>query len=383
WFALNHVQLRGDSRQPSVGDADAGALPARQMLVVRARQRMRCQRAIFIWADADEPWVWALESTAGGIAEHRFQPDGLDDLVAPTLAGRAFLFSMPLHRQLWRSAEGHLGTSQEAAALAQPMATRLTLNQGLAVPVLADQGDGMLVLDGIAGLCADDLAFAQGMAEELAIQLNRQALLELTAAAASDRIRLALARDIHDSVLQLLAALGFRLAALQRGIPAGTNQQRQLAELADQLTGSQQELRDYVQNLRDQPGTRAARPELAALTDTLARQWDLACTLDPDMPELELPASLIGEIRQLVREMVANAARHGQARQISVALHRNTGALQLAVRDDGIGFATMADGSIQQPWSLKERVQDLGGTLTVDSGPGGSAIIIALKDRRY
>lgn len=383
WFALNHVQLRGESRQQLPGDVDAGAMPARQALVVRARQRIRCGRAMFIWADADEPWVWALESTAGGIAEHRFQPDGLDDPVAPVLAGRAFLFNLPMQRQLWRSADGQLGTSLEQAAIAGPLVGRLALAEGLAVPVLADQGEGLLVLDGIAGMCADDLVFAQAMAQELAVQLNRQALLELTAAAASDRIRLALARDIHDSVLQLLAALGFRLAALQRGLPAGADQHRQLSELADQLTGSQQELRDYVQNLRDQPGTRAARPELVALTETLAKQWGIACTLHPDTPDLELPASLIGEIRQLVREMVANAARHGQARQIDVALHLNAGTLQLAVRDNGTGFATLADGSIQQPWSLKERVQDLGGTLTVDSGPGGSVIIIALKNRRY
>lgn len=82
------------------------------------------------------------------------------------------------------------------------------------------------------------------------------------------------------------------------------------------------------------------------------------------------------EISQLVREAIANAAKHGEAREVAIFAAVADRNLSLTFRDNGRGFGGKAKASA--PRSLSERVRELGGSVSVDSTPGGATITLRL-----
>jgi signal transduction histidine kinase len=71
-----------------------------------------------------------------------------------------------------------------------------------------------------------------------------------------------------------------------------------------------------------------------------------------------------------------NAVKHARGDRIAVRLGRSgTDVVELTVRDDGVGGATLrSDGGLQ---GLRDRVTALGGNLGIDSPPGGGTTIVA------
>jgi signal transduction histidine kinase len=90
----------------------------------------------------------------------------------------------------------------------------------------------------------------------------------------------------------------------------------------------------------------------------------LDVTADTRLPEpIEVAAYFV------VSEALANAAKHAQASRIDVSLGRRNGSLLLSIRDDGVGGADPTRGSGLE--GLGDRVAALGGTIDIESTPGG------------
>jgi signal transduction histidine kinase len=82
-------------------------------------------------------------------------------------------------------------------------------------------------------------------------------------------------------------------------------------------------------------------------------------------------------MQQLLREAVANAVRHGGASRIDIGVGVAEDRLRIEVKDNGIGFGPK-NGSPVEPWSLKERVDRAHGSLSLQSEPGCTNILITL-----
>ena len=108
---------------------------------------------------------------------------------------------------------------------------------------------------------------------------------------------------------------------------------------------------------------------------TLARRSAVPVRLDIGidgrLPEqVELAADCVAEA-------LTNAAKHPHATVVTVTVRADAGSLRLAVRDDGDGGATLSRGSGLT--GLTDRVEALGGRLSLDSPPGaGTLVTIAL-----
>jgi signal transduction histidine kinase len=76
----------------------------------------------------------------------------------------------------------------------------------------------------------------------------------------------------------------------------------------------------------------------------------------------------------VVSEALANAAKHAQASRIDVSLGRRNGNLLLLIRDDGVGGADPTRGSGLV--GLGDRVEALGGTIEIESAPGGGTSLV-------
>jgi signal transduction histidine kinase len=143
------------------------------------------------------------------------------------------------------------------------------------------------------------------------------------------------------------------------------------------LVEEQGEIRGFVMALRRERELELteAVAEIRALAERLSQQWSVECRVAARDDQAKVPIRLQLDIQQLVREAVANAVRHGQAKRIDIGLAVDRSHLQLSVADNGSGFAKPA---ASQPWSLKERVERASGSLRLESAPGLTRILIDL-----
>ncbi|MGH3980746.1 MAG: MacS family sensor histidine kinase [Pseudonocardiaceae bacterium] len=201
------------------------------------------------------------------------------------------------------------------------------------------------------------LGLAAVTARRSAEQLRRAARAE---AATAERERLA--RAIHDSVLQLLARV--RTLGGQFGGEA--------AELA-RLAGEQEiALRTLVSAAPPDSAT-TGEEDLGSAVGLLAGPWvDVSVPATP----VPLPAGDVAELIGVTTEALSNTARHAGPQARSWVLLEDLGdEIVLSVRDDGAGIpeaqldGAEADGRMGVARSIRGRVADLGGTLSLDTGP--------------
>ncbi|MEX0657497.1 MAG: ATP-binding protein, partial [Egibacteraceae bacterium] len=191
--------------------------------------------------------------------------------------------------------------------------------------------------------------------------------------------RQSLARQIHDSALQILALIhkrGRELAGQER--VSG----RQVAELADMAGRQEAELRALV--LRPTERSASGTASLRDALERTARGIDGVPVTVNAIGALILPAALVSEVAAAVGEALRNAARHAGAHRVVVFAEQADGRLALSVRDDGCGFtydeAELAEqGKAGMLRSMKGRIVDLGGTMDVETAPGrGTEVTFAI-----
>lgn len=200
----------------------------------------------------------------------------------------------------------------------------------------------------------------------------RRAVAEEAAAAERER----LARAVHDGVLQVLAHVGRRGAELGGAA----------AELGA-LAGEQEvALRTLLTSGNAQVDAEGRR-DLAATLRALASG---RVTVSAPAHPIELPAATVGELDAVVRAALANVERHvGADAPAWVLVEELDGAIEISVRDDGPGIpagrlAEAAEqGRLGVARSMRGRVEELGGTLGLDTGPGrGTEWIIRVPTAR-
>ncbi len=81
---------------------------------------------------------------------------------------------------------------------------------------------------------------------------------------------------------------------------------------------------------------------------------------------------------RLAQEALANVAKHAEAKQVAITLVRTDGAVTMSVADNGRGFdPESAAGKGLGLRSMRERIEALGGELSVESAPGSGTRLVA------
>jgi PAS domain S-box-containing protein len=190
-----------------------------------------------------------------------------------------------------------------------------------------------------------------------------------------------IARELHDDLGQLLAALRMDLALLQQQ-ETGPDSARLIRVMEQNLLTAITSLRRIATNLRprslDEGGLFFA---LQGLRDDFVERYGIACTLYADEAELRLDDAASTAIFRIVQEALTNIARHAGAANVTITLYRINGELLLTVRDDGRGIAA---GDMEKAQSLglvgmRERVWAMDGHITISADePPGTRIDIVL-----
>jgi signal transduction histidine kinase len=191
---------------------------------------------------------------------------------------------------------------------------------------------------------------------------------------AGDQARRRIERDLHDGTQQRLVSLVLDVRAAEASVAPEQPQLRaQVARVADGLAGALEELRELSRGIH--PAI-LSEGGLGPALKALARRSAVPVELDLDVRG-RLPEPVEVAAYFAVSEALANAAKHAQASLAQVEARARDGVLELSVRDDGVGGATPGGGSGLV--GLADRVEALGGTLTVHSPAGqGTSIQIDL-----
>jgi signal transduction histidine kinase len=205
-------------------------------------------------------------------------------------------------------------------------------------------------------------------------QDERESLLH-RAIEASDVERRRIARDLHDGVVQDLAAVSYSLSAAAEGAP--TPFDTKLREAAAETRRGIRQLRTLLVEIYPPELHRAGLA--AALADllTAAESRGLETRLEVD-PELELGREAEALFFRVAQEALRNVIKHAGATHVGVEVARANGRTHLLVEDDGRGFDAERDGDGHFGLRiLADLVRDSGGQLEIDSTPGtGSRVFV-------
>lgn len=278
---------------------------------------------------------------------------------------------------LWMPERG--GFVDEAGAATPSPAERR--GRGVVEVALDGRRVGAIVYD--SGLVPDPAPVAAA-GRVLAIALERERLdAELGASrealrdsrarivVAGDRERRRVERNLHDGAQQRLTGLALilRLAA---GRADGDPELRALLDEAGQ------ELADALAELRELG--RGLHPAilsdvgLSGALESLAERSAVPVRLEA-CPDGRLPEEVEVAAYYVVSEALANAAKHSGASRVTVAVARGDGRLRVRVDDDGRGGAAATPGSGLE--GLRDRVEAVGGRLSLASPPGGGTVLEA------
>lgn len=190
-----------------------------------------------------------------------------------------------------------------------------------------------------------------------------------------DRSRIG--RELHDSVLQALYAIGMSLERPSRSRRAGLHSH-------DEVTGRLHTLIQDIRNMILRVESDCVDPfnlasELQVLAQTVKRVSEVHVRVEVDQAAEEI---LTGEeARELVtiaREALSNCVCHARATWIVISLQRHGSRVQLRIRDNGLGFDINRGPAKGIGFAcMKDRVQKIGGRLEVQSTVGRGTSIIA------
>jgi signal transduction histidine kinase len=183
-----------------------------------------------------------------------------------------------------------------------------------------------------------------------------------------------LARELHDDVTPRLARLAIQAAALPAPPPgAGPGMQQELASLSEDVHAFSYRLHPAM--LDDLGLVDALRAEC----DRTGRGQDLRVSFTAHEVPDRLPGELALCLFRIAQEALRNIIRHARAAVVLVELARGDGGLRLTVADDGAGFDVVVrrDRHGLGHASMRERVRQAGGNLSISSAPGAGTTIVA------
>ena len=218
------------------------------------------------------------------------------------------------------------------------------------------------------------LEFVELLATAIANAQSRSDLLASRArvVAAADESRRRIERDLHDGAQQQLVALGLKLRTAQTAIaPCQERLKEHVAGTIQGLTGVMENLREISRGLT--PGI-LTKSGLHPALKSLARRSPVPVRLSVGACRC-LPEPIQVAIYYTVSEALTNVAKYAHASVVDVRLTVQDPTVRLVIHDDGVGGARIGGGSGLV--GLKDRIEALGGSITVDSPAGGGTSLFS------
>lgn len=184
-----------------------------------------------------------------------------------------------------------------------------------------------------------------------------------------------IAREIHDTLAQGFVAVSVQLQIVGRMLSQSTETARQHLDQAQELvrTGLD-DARRAIWELRSQNAeNQDLASQLLQMAERVTVSSEIKTLVEVHGTYHPLPPSTESELLRIAREAVTNVVRHAAATRIEIELHFTRRRVKMTVADNGRGFAGDAQSSANGHFGItgmKERAQQIGGSVTVTSNQG-------------
>ncbi|HJS26469.1 MAG TPA: ATP-binding protein [Actinomycetota bacterium] len=187
--------------------------------------------------------------------------------------------------------------------------------------------------------------------------------------------RAVLAYAVHDGLTQVVTASVLELESLARRVEV------EPSEVVSALHEAVVELRLALDEIREMLATLTPPAPVESLEQTLGRaieRWQLPATWSVEGDLTSVPATVLEVASAVIREAVANAAKHAQTDRVSVRVQAWGDELEVDVEDHGKGFEDgPAIAGHLGLGMLRRRVAEAHGTLDIGPAPGGGTLVVA------
>jgi PAS domain S-box-containing protein len=192
-------------------------------------------------------------------------------------------------------------------------------------------------------------------------------------------------QDLHDGLCQHLAGIEFRAAVVADQLATVPEAQREITKIGELIREGARQARMLSRGLS--PVSLEAEGLMAALKELTESSGDLfgnSCRFQCTKPVAVRDNVVATHLYRIAQEAVSNAARHGRAKSIVVALDRTINGIRLSIRDDGLGFRVSPNRAGGMGLHImRYRAELIGATLTIDVGKGsGARVTCLLADKR-
>ncbi|EGK7457886.1 nitrate/nitrite two-component system sensor histidine kinase NarQ [Salmonella enterica] len=190
--------------------------------------------------------------------------------------------------------------------------------------------------------------------------------------------RATIARELHDSLAQVLSYLRIQLTLLKRAIPEdNAGAQSIMADFSRALNDAYRQLRELLTTFRLTLQQADLPSALHEMLEDLQSQTPAKLTSDCRLPTLALDAQMQVHLLQIVREAVLNAIKHANASEIAVScVTAPDGDHTVYIRDNGIGIGEPHEPAGHYGLNImRERAERLGGTLNFSQPSGGGTLV--------
>lgn len=234
-----------------------------------------------------------------------------------------------------------------------------------------------------------DLRTIENIAQMLGRALHSYQLLRQRQHLILMQERSIIARELHDSLAQVLAYLQIQLTLLRRSILQELSEEQAakslniLHQFETALADGYTQLRELLATFRLTVSESNLKLALQEVIDSLQPRSEAQITLDCALPSQLLNAQQQIHLLQIVREAVLNSIKHANATLIEVIARSNdNGENSVIIRDNGIGIPSLAEPVGHYGLNImQERAQELNARLTIrQRTSGGTEVSLLLAD---
>jgi len=217
------------------------------------------------------------------------------------------------------------------------------------------------------------------MLENLAAGRRRMSKLAADVVYAQERERAQVARDLHDSVGQTLAAANFQIAAAGNQESVAEIRAR-LGSVRELLRTSLEEIRSVSRSLHPRVADDLGLPlSLQGLADLTRQRSLIDVRIEANLNGVVIPPGISATLYRVAQEALRNVELHADAGNALVSLSARAGIIELEVRDDGSGFdegsASVRKNTVMA--RMRDRLSLAGGELHIHGTPECGTRVIA------
>jgi len=377
---LNQIAAWPKNEMPQYANTDIHWLDARLEHIARV---FGVRRVLLVWEILQEPFCFEAYFVDGTCRQSRTILVTSANLVSAGLENAIFAVESANPSQCLTSQ----GIKQfREPAINESLQARFKVSSLCSAPFSGDFCKGRVFMLDRTDWRIEDLTLAEIVASHLHRELEFYAIYIQLKETAASRERIRLARDLHDGVLQTLAAAAMQLNLISSGSRQTLRQK--LDKIQKLLICEQQRIRAFIEGRQQLIASQnqSLQDVMQNEIDRLKHQWSCDIFLLIIPPDAIISSELMYQVEFLVAEAVANAVQHGNASQIDIKIELEASHIRLQIADDGMGLKDLAGPYSHNeliamgigPQSISKRILELRGVLTLRSSSKGVNLFVKI-----